>query len=284
MFMSVDLHIHSTGSDGTLTPSQVVTRALERGMTAIAIADHDSVSGIAEGVKAGTEHHLDVFPALEISTEHDGRELHLLGYLIDPECPELLEVLAQVRASRWQRGEEMVHKLQALGIPLDFEAVKGLANGESFGRPHIATALVECGAVNHPQEAFDRYLRRGRPAYVERYRHPAEESVQLVRRAGGLPVIAHPGLLNHDSAIGDLLRVGLGGLEAIHTDHTSRQIGHYTQMAERLGLIVTGGSDSHGPKGPKPVDIGQGEVPDSCAEALREWGREHGRWPLTATS
>lgn len=277
--MAVDLHVHTTGSDGTLTPAQAVEHAVRAGLTALAITDHDSVVGIPEALTAGKRLGLDVFPAVEISCDWQGREVHLLGYLVDSEDPELSAVLQRIRDARWGRLEQILAKLRDTGVDLRREDVERVAQGESLGRPHVAQALVDRGVVNTPQDAFDRFLRRGRPAYVDRYRHPAAEAVGLVLRAQGLPVLAHPGLLGLDGAIQELAEHGLAGIEAYHVDHTPRQTAHYRAMAERLELLVTGGSDSHGPEGPKPVTIGQVDVPDECAEGIRNWGRAHGRWP-----
>lgn len=278
--MAVDLHIHSTASDGTLTPQEVVREAHGRALTAIAITDHDTVAGVEPALEVAAELGIDVFPAVEVSTQHGRWEAHILGYLIDVRHAELTEVLQRIRTSRLERAEEMVRRLQALGVAISYEDVEATSGGdESVGRPHVAAALVACGVVSKPQDAFERYLRRGRPAYVERYRLSPQEAVGLIRRSGGLPVLAHPGLIGSEDVIRDLMQSGVGGIEAYHVDHTPGQTARYLDLADKLRLVVTGGSDSHGPKGPKPVEIGAANVPDSCAEALRHWGAEHGRWP-----
>lgn len=276
--MAVDLHIHTTASDGTLSPEQVVAEASAAGLTAIAIADHDTVAGVRPALDAAADLSLEVFPAVEVSSLHGSGEAHILGYFVDLEHPELGAELARIRDDRRRRGEEIVRRLQTMGVPITLQDVAAHSQGESVGRPHVASALVGLGIVSEPQEAFRRYLRRGRPAYVPRYRPPVEESIRLVRAAGGLAVLAHPGIMDRDGTIPQLVAAGLGGLEAYHTEHTPAHTQRYLEMAASLGLIVTGGTDSHGPNGPTPVAIGQLYVPDQCAQALIQWARDHGRW------
>ncbi len=277
--MPVDLHLHSTASDGTQSPQEVVRAAKAAGLTAIAISDHDTFDGVGPALAEAEGCGIDVIPAVEISAQLGKRELHVLGYLIDPENPELTEALSRVRESRTLRAKRIVERLVSLGVRITFEDVAQVAGGESVGRPHVATALVECGAVASMQEAFARYLRRGRPAYVQRYRLEAQEALGLIENAQGMSSLAHPGLGCPDHVIHSLSGQGLVAIEAYHVDHTSRQTQHYLSMARKLGLAVTGGSDSHGPKGTTPVEVGQVPVPDECAEAIREWGRQRGRWP-----
>lgn len=278
--MAVDLHVHSTCSDGTLTPIQVVREAASKGLKALALADHDTMAGVVPALRIAAAHGLDLFPAVEISAQHGRQEIHILGFLIDIHDPALTDALARVREGREDRLEKIISRLNGLDVPITLEQVKEIAGDGSVGRPHVAAALVRMGAVTTAQQAFQLYLRRGRPAYVDRFRLPVEEALVLVRNAGGLPVLAHPGLGCPDGVIRHLVSVGLGGIEAYHVDHRPAQAQHYLQMAESLGLIATGGSDSHGPAGPAPVEVGQVYVPDSCADAIRNWGAENGRWPL----
>jgi len=269
--MPVDLHIHSTASDGTLTPEQIVRQALDKGLTAIAVADHDTTAGVGAAQEAACNRGLDVLPAVEISTQRGGQELHILGYLIDPWEPTLTAALEQARTARLERVREMVRRLQALGLRLSFEEVAASANGAALGRPHVAAALARAGAVQGSQEAFQRYLRRGRPAYVERQKVAPADAIALIRGAGGAAVLAHPGLAQCDGLVSDLVAGGLVGIEAYHVDHTPAQTERYVHLGKTLGLLITGGSDSHGPAGPTPVEIGCVPVPDECAAALRAW-------------
>jgi 3',5'-nucleoside bisphosphate phosphatase len=272
--MGVDLHIHSTVSDGTLTPKQIVAEAVRIGLDAIAIADHDHVGAVAVA-QQGAGAQLSVLPAVEISTELDDVELHILGYMVDCTNSALLEKLADVRASRRTRAEEMVRRLNGLGVRLDYADVERLADGGSVGRPHVARALLDCGAVTTQEEAFSRYLRRGRPAYVPRYRLQPAEAIQLVRQAGGAAVLAHPGLCKNQATISQVIASGVDGLEAYHTIHTSVQTRRYLHMAAQHQLLVTGGSDSHGPDGPIPVSIGSVPVPATVAVELLRWAETH---------
>lgn len=273
--MAVDLHIHSTVSDGTLTPEQIVQVAQEKGLTAIAITDHDAVAGIPPAIQAAEDSALQVLPAVEISTEYHGAEVHILGYFIDPQAPRLKEKLREIRKARRIRAQQIAQKLNDLGLAVTYEQIAAEAGEGSIGRPHVAATLVKAGHVQTSQEAFARYLVPGRPAYVPRYRLKPSTAIQEVIRAGGLAVLAHPGIDNAHRWLGELIGYGLGGLEAYHTNHGLADTRQFLQLAEQLGLLVTGGTDSHGPEGPVPVEIGSVEVPDECAERLLEWAQQH---------
>ncbi len=275
--MAVDLHIHSTASDGTLTPEEIVAEAIRIGLSAIAITDHDTVDGIEPALAAAECTGLAVLPAVEISTDVEDTEVHILGYYIDYRDATLLALLYRIRENRQERARKMVDKLDQLGVSISYEAVRAQAGAGSVGRPHVAAALVEAGCVGSQNEAFARYLRRGRPAYVPRYKLTPEEAVEQIRAAGGLAVLAHPGLVKRDGIIDQLLGYGLGGVEAYHVNHSAADVEKYRQMAMSRGLIVTGGTDSHGPGGPNPVRIGSIEVPDECARAVQQWAHDHGR-------
>lgn len=283
--MPVDLHIHSTASDGTLTPSQVVREACDRGLSAVALTDHDTLAGLPEALAAAAGcPGLDLFPAVEISAQIGTQEVHVLGYLIRPDDTTLNAALDQVRAHRIDRAHAIIERLRDLGVELSYEQVVELVGPDdaSVGRPHIAAALVRAGAVSSAQEAFQRYLRRGRPAYVSRPRPRAAEAIGLIHGADGMAVLAHPGLIGTPGTLGAALGLGFDGLEAYHVDHSTSQTQRLLRLAREHGLCATGGSDSHGPLGPTPVEIGQVTVPDECAECIREWGRANGRWPLNA--
>jgi predicted metal-dependent phosphoesterase TrpH len=273
--MSVDLHIHSTASDGTCTAQQIIDLAVERKLTAVAICDHDSLAANAAAL-AAAEGRLAYLPGVEVSTVIGVLELHILGYFVRPGASPLADELLKIRQERAARIVRTVTRLNELGVGLELADVEAAAGAEpghdiALGRPHVASALVKRGLVATPNEAFERYLRRGRPAYMERYRLKPERAVQLIREAGGLPVLAHPGLVRNDSLIPQLVLQGLGGLEAYHTAHTAADTQRYLKMAERLGLYVTGGTDSHGPSGSYPVDIGDLDVPDECGAKLLAW-------------
>jgi predicted metal-dependent phosphoesterase TrpH len=275
--MAVDLHVHSTASDGTLTPEEIVRKAVALGLYALAIADHDTVAGVRPAMDTALGTGLHVFPAVEISVDFRETEIHILGYFVDLNHEPLIEAMRKVRDGRVDRARAIVRRLQDMGVKITFEDVLAEAGGGSVGRPHVARALAKIGAVATAQEAFDRYLSRGRPAYIPRYKLSPEQAVQLVAEAGGMPVFAHPGLSRRDDMIDALRPLGLLGIEAYHTDHDAKATQHYISMARRRGMYITGGSDSHGPEGVVPVEIGSVSVPDWCADRLMEWAMAHDR-------
>jgi len=266
--MAVDLHIHSTASDGTQEPAEIVRLAADKGLTAIAIVDHDTVAGVAPALEAARGLPLQVVPAVEINTDVHEADVHLLGYHIDPSDEGLAKLLAAVREQRLERAEQMVRRLQALGLGVQMADVLRQAGDAAVARPHVAAALCKLGACSSPQEGFDRFLSRGRPAYVPRYRLTPAQAIESIATAGGVPVLGHPGLMNRDSMIPKLVPLGLRGLEAYHVFHTPRATAKYLALADRLGLVVTGGTDSHGPWGTRPVEIGAVEVPDEVLGPL----------------
>lgn len=270
--MAVDLHIHSTASDGTLTPEQIVEEARRIGLTAIAIADHDELGGLQAARQAAGEAGLPLIPAVEINADYGQTEVHVLGYWVDPEDAVLQRELQSIREARLRRAERMTELLRESGVRLELEDVLRAAGGGSVGRPHVAAALVEAGVCQTPQQAFNRYIGKGRSAYVPRERPSVTQALDIVRRTGACPVLAHPGLVaGHPNIIEQMARSGIEGVEAYHPKHSPARIGSILKEAEALGLLVTGGSDSHGPRGTDPVPIGAGDVPDSCVEALQEW-------------
>ncbi|MFO7947343.1 MAG: PHP domain-containing protein [Armatimonadota bacterium] len=270
----LDLHVHSTASDGSQTPQEIVRKAHEIGLDAISITDHDTIAAVAPAQSAAPEG-LQVFPGLEISTELDGSEVHILGYFIDCSNTALTEKLAVVRNSRVERARVITEKLNALGVSLDYTEVQQQAGSGSVGRPHIAQALVANGTCQNQQEAFSRFLRRGRPAYVPRYRLTPGKGIELIEQAGGLSVIAHPGICGSDAIVQKILEIGVGGIEAYHTRHTKTDSERYVKMARDRGLMITGGSDSHGPGGPIPVEIGSVQIPEWVGPELLEWAENN---------
>ncbi|NQU11505.1 PHP domain-containing protein [bacterium] len=273
--MEVDLHLHSCLSDGTWTPAELVGRARAAGLAAIAVADHDTMAAVPDLLRAGPRAGVEVIAAVEITCQIDNREVHLLGYFPGAdrrwESPALQAALAGARALRHQRVEQFAERFQELGIPLTVAEIEACAAGGALGRPHVAQALVKRGVVAHPEEAFARFLKRGRPGFVDRYRMPAAEAISQVRGAGGVPVLAHPALAGFDHRIPELMDQGLAGLEAWHCQHSPGQTEKYRALARQLGLLVTGGSDCHGPRRGETV-LGTIHVPYSVVEALRAVG------------
>lgn len=256
--MKFDLHLHTTASDGTDTPSALVSLAAEKGFELLAITDHDTMSGVREAQEAGKRLGVRIISGVEISAGGD-TEVHVLGYAVQK--PEMLvQMLEKMRNQRSQRMRQMVMKLNDLGIPIHLGRVTGLAK-ETVGRSHLARVLVEDGIVRDVREAFNRYLAPGRPAYVEREKLTVSQAVRLIASAGGLPVIAHPGQ-NHGDAFwmkdrfAELKEAGLKGIEAYHMAHSQQQAIAFARTAKDLGLLVTGGSDYHGTI--KNVAIGDG--------------------------
>ncbi|MCP9953949.1 PHP domain-containing protein [Actinomadura madurae] len=248
--MRIDLHSHSDASDGTRPPAEVVRRAREKGLDVLALTDHDTVSGWDEATRALPDG-LTLVPGIELSCNQDGRSLHLLGYLFDPDEPELAAELARIRDDRVIRARGMVDRLRGLGVDVTWGMVRALAKGEAVGRPHIARAMVEAGAIETEDEAFtSRWIAQDGRAYVERYALDPERAVGLVRAAGGVCVLAHPrarrGYAVPDEVIGKLAAAGLAGVEADHPDHAPGDRARLRDLAAGLGLAVTGSSDDHG--------------------------------------
>jgi predicted metal-dependent phosphoesterase TrpH len=251
MMEEIDLHIHTTASDGTLTPSQVVQLAKKRRLKAIAITDHDTVDGVKEAVEEGQKLSLEVIPGVEISANARAGNVHLLGYFVETERGTLKEKLARLKQARSERNPRIVDKLNNLGISITYQEVVAASGGGQVGRPHFAQVLVDKGYVHSLNEAFDRYLAQGAPAYVDKYRFDVEAAIETVLKAGGIPVLAHPFTLNCrledlETLIAELVQAGLKGIEVFYPDHTLEQTAQYQRLAKSFGLVITGGSDFHG--------------------------------------
>lgn len=265
----IDLHIHSTASDGTHTPSEILNRAQTLGLAAISITDHDTVAGCREALDGEMPTGLAFVPGVEISTQaplffaHSG-SIHLLGYGIELENHRLNVLLKQLQDSRLNRNPRIIARLNAMGLEITLEeVVKESGSPDQMGRPHIARTMVKKGFVPNFDAAFDIYLGNNRPAYVEKYRVPLEEAVAAIRNARGIAVLAHPGLyalhngLMPDAVMAAFKATGIDGVEVYYPEHSARQTAHYAALAERHGLVVTGGTDFHG--GMKPeVALGSG--------------------------
>jgi predicted metal-dependent phosphoesterase TrpH len=272
----VDLHIHSTASDGRLTPAEVIEEAAEKGMSYIALADHDTVDGIAAARAAAKSlPNLTVIPGIEISTDIPQGEVHILGYFIDYNDPEFLARLEEFKNSRRRRAEQMVAKLKALGVPVDWRRVLELAGSSTIGRPHIAQAMLEKGHVPSFKDAFDEYLGHGKPAYVEREKMLPAEAVGIIVKARGLAVLAHP-LTTEDpeGLISELKPAGLVGLEVYYNGYSDEEVEGLLTLAQKHGLTATGGSDFHGIEPGEETAIGGADVPLEVAERLIALAKE----------
>lgn len=266
--MFADLHLHTSFSDGTYSPEEVVGHAQRHGLIALAVTDHDTVEGCRRAAAACRAAGLEFITGVELTAEQEQSEIHILGYFIDPAHPGLLAELAQFQAVRQSRIHQMVAKLNALGVPLQAETVFGLANCHCPGRPHVARALVAQRLCTDLDEAFERFLKRGKPAWVPKFKISAQHAIELVHQAGGLAVLAHPGLNYNDDVIPALVEAGLDGIECFHTKHSTAMTERYLEVADRYQLVVTGGSDCHGTSKGPPL-IGTIKLPYTHVEALK---------------
>jgi 3',5'-nucleoside bisphosphate phosphatase len=263
---SIDLHVHTLFSDGTLAPHELVACGLHKGLAVLSITDHDTVEGVPEALMAAEGTSLHIVPGVEISTDMKGCELHILGYLVDPHHDGLLRTLAQFRQQRLDRALNIVSKLEDLGLPLSWKRVLALAGPGVVGRPHIARALQEAGHVHSLREAFDAYLGREGPAYVPRRKMTPAQAIGLIHQAGGVPVLAHPwGVL---SALPDLVRSGLRGLEVYYPGYSPEVTAELQRLAREHHLACTGGSDFHRPDDAPENQLGHVVVPRSCLDEL----------------
>jgi len=262
-----DLHLHTQFSDGTFTPEELVLRAQNAGLACIALTDHDTVEGCARAAAACADVKMEFISGAELTAEHEDTEVHILGYFLDTKNPVLLDRIGKFQAVRQNRINEMCAALNRLGIPLKAESVFALANCKSPGRPHVARALVKEKLIDNLDEAFEKYLKKGRPAWVPKTKMSALEGVELIHEAGGLAVMAHPGLNRTDDIIPGLVKAGLDGIECFHTKHSTVMAERYLEIAEKYDLLVTGGSDCHGFSKKQPL-IGTVKLPYEHIEKL----------------
>ena len=268
--MNIDLHIHTNASDGTLRPEQVIKEAHDAGLKVIALADHDTTDGVAEAVQAGERYGVVVVPGVEISAEHPLGDVHILGYWMDYASAAFQTFLRRPRSARPARIAEMCAKLTALGLPVTPEEVRIVAGeASSVGRPHLARVLLEKGYVQNMEDAFRLYLREGCPAYVKRFKNPAEESIEHIHASGGISVIAHPGLIKEPSLVDTLIGQGVMGIEVYCHTHNGTMTERFLALARRHRLLVTGGSDYHGDMLEQTFRLGDLKVSYACYEELK---------------
>jgi predicted metal-dependent phosphoesterase TrpH len=264
----VDLHLHSRFSDGTYGPEELAAQARRCELTAIALTDHDSVEGCPDTARACAAAGIEFIVGTELTAEQDGNELHILGYCLDMGNARLLTQLAKFQAVRQDRIREMVARLNRLKVPLSADAVFALANCRAPGRPHVARALVAAGLCGSLDEAFERFLKKNRPAWVPKFKMSGAEALDLIHQAGGVAVLAHPGLNRTDEVIPGMVEAGMDGIECFHTKHSTATTQRYLELASRFHLLVTGGSDCHGLNKGKPL-IGTVKVPYQHLETLK---------------
>ncbi len=270
-----DLHVHSVASDGSLTVEQIVSQALELGLSGLAITDHDSVEAVPRALEAARNSQLLVVPGVELSSVHNGHDVHILGYFADMTSRHFREHLDDLRVARAARAKAIVTELQSAGYDVTLNDVLDLSDGGAVGRSHVARALVAAGHATTVGDAFQRLLGRGRPFYVPKDVRSPHEVIGVILDAGGLPVLAHPGITKVDGLIPDLVSAGLRGLEAYHGEHDDNARRLYVTLAQEHGLLVTGGSDFHNESAPGP-GLGGADVPESVLSALVQAAEQAG--------
>ncbi|MDY6843178.1 MAG: PHP domain-containing protein [Thermodesulfobacteriota bacterium] len=272
--MYIDLHVHTTFSDGSFTPEEVVIYAKSKDLAGIAITDHDTIDGNMEALNTGKKEGIEVVQGVEISVEHKGGTMHILGYFIDLTDKGLITFLEKLQNGRQERNFQILKQLNNLGIEITYEEVLERSCGAQLGRPHFASIMVEKGYVESHKDAFNRYLKKGGPAYAERARYYPKDAINVLREAGGIPVLAHPFTLNTRTqqelraVVKKLAHFGLMGIEVYSPDHTTKQTENYLRVAEQFGLVVTGGTDFHGAN-KENVDLGSLMVPYRYLEMLK---------------
>jgi predicted metal-dependent phosphoesterase TrpH len=274
--MPGDLHIHSTASDGELTPGEIVREAQNAGLSAIAITDHDTVDGIRPALQAAEPDGPEVIPGIELNTDLHGLEVHILGYCLDL-GPELYKTLDGLREAREDRARAMIAKLAQLGIMIGYEHLQRVAGRATIGRPHIARVMCEKGYASSVRDAFERYLGNGKPAYVAHHKLDPYMAIETVLKAGGIPVLAHPGLIGRDELITGFIGKGLLGVEVFYPFHTPDDVARYEQICQANGLLMTGGTDYHGP-GYNYPPMGTVVVPDQLVAELKNLNRQRRNW------
>jgi len=262
-----DLHLHTFFSDGTFSPEELARRAREKGLNIVALTDHDTLEGCGRMAYACGAEGLEFIPGAELTAECAGAEVHILGYWLDGTNEPLRVALEKFQNVRQDRIAEMVRRLNGAGVALTIEAVTNLAGCNSPGRPHVARALVAAGLADDFDAAFDRFLKKGRVAFVSKARMEVKHSVDLIHGAGGVAVLAHPGLYRNDGLIPQIAAAGLDGLECWHTKHTANQSTAYAALATKLNLVATGGSDCHGMAKDQPL-VGSVRLPAVQVELL----------------
>jgi predicted metal-dependent phosphoesterase TrpH len=265
----VDLHIHTTFSDGVKTVSEVLEEASNRHLKAISITDHDCTDAYPNAVELGSKLGIEVIPGVELSSEIEGNDIHILGYFIDPENPVLVRKLLEMKEARLIRAEKIVKNLNKQGIDLRFETVLSIAGVGSIGRPHIAAAMMKEELVYSFREAFDKFIGYGLPAYVEKLKMHPKEVFDLIKNAGGVPVLAHPGVTKVDERIPEFIRDGLMGIEVYHTEHPATLERFYLRIAKKHHLAYSGGSDFHN-HSQNRSEIGSPSVPYAAVCSIKE--------------
>lgn len=275
---TVDLHTHSICSDGTFTPKELISYGKEKGLSAIALTDHDTLQGVDEALYYGDKYGVEVIPGIEVSTEYDNNELHIVGLFVNKDNAEFVAALNKLRADRENRNVEMVEKLNSIGVSIDYKNVLKRANGGVITRAHIAREIIDNGYATSNNEVFDRYIGKDKPAYIKRELMSWQDTLYLIEKSGGLSILAHPLLykLSYkrlEMIVGDLANFGLAGIEAYYSSHSPAEVKYIKILADKNRLKLSGGSDFHGKNKPKlDLGIGYGElkVPYEVLEILKK--------------
>ena len=269
MNKKVDLHLHTTASDGSFTPKELVVEAEEKGLAVIAVTDHDTVAGVEPALEASENREIKVIPGIEFTTYVDGQRVDILGYNLNYKNQDLLNIIDKLQNARQIRAQKILDKLSQFDINLDFNKLQDLAGDTGIGRPHIARLMVQEGYVDNMQHAFDDYLEDGGPAYVPKYKLTPQEAVELITGAEGKVVLAHPGEIKNRELVKRLIQIeGLNGIEAYYSKHTKEQTQYYLNLAEKNDLFVTGGSDCHGPANEDKYLIGTVDIPSQVVNNI----------------
>ncbi len=242
----IDLHVHTNASDGLLSPKEVVYWAHKKNLAAIAITDHDTVDGIDEALFYGEKYNVEVIPGIEINTDYKGSEVHILGYYIGYKATWFKDILKKISSARFDRAKKIIEKLDNLGLEITFDEVLEISGEASIGRPHIARVLVNKKLAYNNKEVFDKYIGINGPAYVPRYKITPCMAIEYILKSGGIPVLAHPGLIKDRAIIEELVENNLKGIEVFHTKHNQDMVKLFMDFAKKHDLIITGGSDCHG--------------------------------------
>jgi predicted metal-dependent phosphoesterase TrpH len=269
MEFKIDLHLHTKYSDGYYPPSEIVQKAKQAGLDIISITDHDNLSAVEEVTRLGKEIGIEVVPGVEISTDIEDKEVHLLGYFIDIHNEEFQKYLTFFRHERYNRAQRIVKKLNNLGISVSFDHVISIANDSAIGRPHIATALLEAGYISNFYEAFEKYIGNNCPAFERKIHVSPQSALKLINDAHGLSFIAHPGFISERILL-SLINFGLDGIEVIHPSHNPSQIKFYRGIVNEYCLLASGGSDFHGGKREDENNLGKYCIPYSDLEAMKK--------------
>lgn len=264
-----DLHIHTDRSDSTFSPLEVIKYASEAGLSAIAITDHDSTAAIPLIMEYAGKYNIEVIPGVELSSDINGNDVHILGYFIDYQQEWFLEKLEFLRDTRTKRAQQIISKLNELSIDISMEDVINISGEGAIGRMHIARALLKKKYISSIQEAFYKFLGKGRHAYVKKYKITPKEAIDMIKKLHGISVLAHPQIMNQDDLIPIMVKEGLQGIEVYHSDHTPAGVKKYLEIAEKHKLLVTGGSDCHG-IGKGRVLMGTVKIPYELVEKIKE--------------